>query len=163
MKKSIIITVLCCLSCIMYGQAKTYAVEVLDINGEKMNSKTYTAKEIKSIFGTPSKIEGTTEEMIYKFGDCGVLTANGKIVGFCFNDNTLAAFTNSILGGIKVGDKASEAKAKLRQITSSEIKDFKYTYFYGTTQGFTVGNRDDKISFLTDSSGIITQISYSIE
>ena len=156
MKKTIFTTIVLALitSASAFAQ-KPDVTENFDINGIKIES-VVNDTIIKSKLGTPTR-EGFLDGMMgYWFEKTfiGIGIDDGKVYEIFVRDSKFPVMTDIFEGGIRVGDNASEVKAKIREKTRNEIHE--------NDKGFIVGSHDYHIDFGV-ANGKITLISFGTE
>ena len=133
---------------------KPDVTENFDINGIMLGSDVNESM-LSSKFGTPTSIEVVGPGFIsYNYGESGICVINGSMVSVLICNRELPVMTDIFDGGIRVGDNASEVKAKIREKTRNEIHE--------NDKGFIVGSHDYHIDFGV-ANGKITLISFGTE
>lgn len=130
-----------------------------EVNGVKMYDEELTLSTFTKKFGRPTKTTITGNETSYEIGESGFTLIDNKLAYVLICNKDMVVLGNYIPGGIKVGDKASEVKDKIKKYTYDSTIDFDN----GLIKGFIIGDWDDRINCNVDDSGYITQISYGIE
>lgn len=125
MKKTIFIT----LALALMASASTFAqkpdvTENFDINGIKMG-EFVNDSIIRSKLGTPTQKEIVDGMTGYCYGETfiGIGIDDSKVYVIFVRDSRFPVMTDIFDGGIRVGDNASEVKAKIREKTRNEIHE----------------------------------------
>lgn len=154
MKKTIFTTIVLTLMVSVSAFAqKPDVTENFDINGIKIGS-VVSASVIRDKIGAPTHIDNSHGEVYYYYGESELCAQPDILVSAIVYNRDLPVMTYIFDGGIRVGDNASEVKAKIRQKTRNEIHE--------TDKGFIAGSYDYHVSFGV-SNGKITSISFHLE
>ena len=159
--KKIIICIIAGMLPLLAANAQSTKVPVtsaFEFSGVKLGSE-MSAGQIKAKFGRPDQIESEGNEVSYIYGRSEIYTVDNVIESVIIRDAGFPVFGSLISGGIKVGAKAADVKAKLNGLTSCTLREFSTS---DGKRGFKAGGADDWISFEVDGRGLVAGIYYHL-
>ena len=124
------------------------------------SEKIYTDKQIKSILGTPNRLDIQKSDdgntlCNYYYQDARFSFCNGQLIGMYTKTKKYPVMTDKISGGVKVGDNISKV-LKIKGISYSQLDDDKNYYLISFTQC----NEPDYC--IRTKNNLITDIGYTL-